>query len=79
VEDFDRSLEEAERLFAEGSPVEARRAFDALAAATADDPGRLSRVLNDLGVVSAALGAPAEAHAHLARAVSADPANADAL
>jgi glycosyltransferase involved in cell wall biosynthesis len=79
VEDFDRSLEEAERLFAEGSPVEARRAFDALAAATADDPGRLSRVLNDLGVVSATLGAPAEAHAHLARAVSADPANADAL
>jgi glycosyltransferase involved in cell wall biosynthesis len=79
VENFDRRLEEAERLFGEGRTAEARAAFDALARETAGDPRRLSRVLNDLGVVSAALGDAAAAHAHLAAAVHADPANADAL
>ena len=79
MENFDRRLEEAEALFGEGRTAEARAAFDALARDTAGDPARLSRVLNDLGVVSAALGDTLGADAHLAAAVHADPANADAL
>jgi glycosyltransferase involved in cell wall biosynthesis len=79
VENFDRRLEEAEALFGDGRADEARAAFDALARDTAGDPPRLSRVLNDLGVVSAALGDADGAEAHLAAAVQADPANADAL
>jgi glycosyltransferase involved in cell wall biosynthesis len=79
VEDFDRSLEEAERRFGSGDAAGARAALDALAAACAGDPVRLSRVLNDLGVVAAATGDGSAARVHLARAVQADPANPDAL
>jgi glycosyltransferase involved in cell wall biosynthesis len=79
MDDFETRLEEAERLFCEGRPHDARDAFAALAHEVASDRLRLSRVLNDLGVVTAALDGGKHARPFLARAVRANPANADAL
>ncbi|MEA2269281.1 MAG: hypothetical protein QOC64_1891 [Solirubrobacteraceae bacterium] len=78
MDDFDRRLEHAQALFAGGRGPEARDALQALADEVAGDPARLSVVLNDLGVVTSSLGFRG-AHAILARAVHADPSNADAL
>jgi glycosyltransferase involved in cell wall biosynthesis len=77
--DFDRLLEEAEALFGAGDTTAARRSFDALAERWACQPLRLSRVLNDLGVIASMSGDADAARSHLARAVTADPANAGAL
>jgi len=77
--DFDSLLEAAEALFGAGDAAGARRAFDALAQRWASHPDRLSRVLNDLGVIASMSGDPAAARGPLARAVAADRANADAL
>ncbi|MEA2227440.1 MAG: hypothetical protein QOF04_1070, partial [Solirubrobacteraceae bacterium] len=78
MDDFDRRIAHAEALFAAGRALEARDALQALAGAAAGDPALLSRVLNDLGVITSSLGSGG-AHALLARAVHADPGNADAL
>jgi glycosyltransferase involved in cell wall biosynthesis len=78
VDDFDRRIAHAEALFADGLALEARDALQALAGEAAGDPVLLSRVLSDLGVITSSLGLGG-AHALLARAVHADPANADAL
>src|SRR6185503_2609895 len=77
--DFDRLLEEAEALFGAGDTTAARRSVDALAERWACQPLRLSRVLNDLGVIASMSGDADAARSHLARAVAADPANAGAL